>query len=221
MFKIKNKFALVAIILLTPMALIVLFILGNLAVSPIFDYFEKQNFINLDEESQKINTAIKSVAGSDDVWKYRTGCGNNYTGPWTDGSYQCVTISYMEKNVSRADQVKQLHDKYYSIIDSQNSLVADRDLDFVNEDTFGKKFVISSASKQYTEKKTGFNCSYESYFGQSDLSLSGLSYEYGYEIKNNKGIVTIMLRCEATAGKAWYPHIKDVSGMIPDFTPYL
>ncbi len=220
MIKIKNKLTIVAIILLMPVALIILFILGSFAISPIFDYFEKQNFTILDLESQKISAAIKGIAGPDEIWKYNTGCGNNYTGPWHDGSYQCVTISYMEKNISDADEVMQLHEKYYSIIDSQGSLVADRDLEFVNGDTFGKKFVISSASKAYKEKKTNISCRYESYFGQSDLSSNGLSYEYGSEIKAEKGTLTIMFRCEGTTGKTWYPKIIDASGMIPDFTPY-
>jgi hypothetical protein len=190
-------------------------VLASLAISPILDHFEEKKFKALNNDSQKIHTAIKSVANADEVWNYKTGCGENYAGAWLDGTYQCVTISYMEKVVSSAEDVIQSHNRYFSEIDKHGVIITARELEFVNNDTFGQQFVVSSAGKQYINKKTGFLCNYESYLGQNDLSLNS----YGTEIKYNKGILTITFRCSEKAGQSWYPKIKDVSGMIPDFTP--
>jgi hypothetical protein len=127
----------------------------------------------------------------------------------------------MEKLVSSPEEVMQLHEKYYSILEKQSSLETKSEIEYLYSDSFGKKFVVSSASKEYIEKKTSFYCRYESYLGQNDPSLNSLSYEKGSEIQNGIGKLTVLLSCEEKTGKTWYPEIKDASGMIPDFSPYI
>ena len=221
MIKIKNKTKFALLILLSPIAIIIILLIASFVTTSISNHFENRNFISLDRESRSVYEAIRSVAAEDEKWIYNTGCGNNYAGPWADGTYQCVAISYMEKFVSNADEVLRLHEKYYSIINGQNSLVAKSSLEFIHSDTFGKKFVVSSAERVYDNKKTGIYCRYESYLGQEAPNIQPSSDNYGSLVLNDRGTITIMLRCEGKTGGTWYPKIKDASGMIPDFTPYL
>lgn len=211
----------ILLILTIPIALIALLIVGNRVISSFNDYFEHQKLIMLDQEAQKIYSAIKAVAPSDEIWKYNTACGENHTGDWPDGTFQCVAISYMEKSVINAEEVQNIHDKYYLVLENQADLVAAGQLEFTHSDTFGRHFVVSSVSKMYSEKKTGFDCRYETYLGQADTTLNGLAYEDDAQIKNNNGLATIMLKCEQKTDKAWYTVVHSTTGMIPDFTPNL
>ena len=215
--KTSKKILLIVIIFFIPLILLILFIIGALAIQPIFGHFEHQKLITLDQESQKIYQLVKAVAPDDEKWKYGTGCGANYTGPWPDGTYSCVAISYMEKPVSSAAEAQNIHDRYFNLFEKRSNLKTYRETTISY--TFDKEFSVGGISKEYTEINSDVYCRYETYLGQSDLSLSSLTSELGSRIVDNKGIVTIMLRCEQQSNEAWYTNIKSVNGMIPDFTP--
>ena len=183
-------------------------------------YLEKQKFVILEQESQKIFDAIKSIAKADEDWKYNAACGNNYSGAWPDGTYQCITLSHLEKQVTSPAEVKTLHDRYFAFFEHYNSIKPKSEIEFIRENTFGKEFVVSFARKQYIEKKTEAKCRYEAYLGQSDPMLNSLSSEYDAKISGISGTLTMIFRCEETSARPLYAKIQNASGMIPDFRSY-
>ena len=215
--KTSKKILLIVIILFIPLILLILFFMGALAIQPIFGHFEHQKLITLDRESQKIYQLVKAVAPDDEEWKYGTGCGANYSGAWPDGSYTCVAISYMKKPVSSAAEAQSIHDRYFNLLEKRSNLITYREV--TNSYIFDKEFVVGGISKEYTETNSDVYCRYDTFVGQADISLNGMLLEEGSKIVDNKGMATIMLKCEQHSNEPWYTDVKSVDGMIPDFTP--
>ncbi|MEI7539345.1 MAG: hypothetical protein WCJ36_01060 [Candidatus Saccharibacteria bacterium] len=214
----KKILKIALIILFSPIIIILLITLFFQIANPIFDKFDKDKFIKLDTQMQSLYQKIKTASNGVDDWKYMAVCSPNHTGDWATGDYNCVTSISTVKTATSVDVINNLQSKYYPIIDNSATLRAKTELDPELPNDFGKKFVVSSAFKDYYEMKSKAVCRYLIELNQStrDNSLSyDMNYSYGLNINTGIGITTISLRCEDTARGSWYTHIQSTSTLIP------
>lgn len=205
-------------ILLTPLAvllLIILYVVGAFALSPIFDKLDHAKFTNLDTQMQGLFQELKTASGGADEWKYAAVCSADHSGPWETGDYNCVTSISTQKTITTVKEINDLHTKYYPIIDKSNTLTQKTELDPELPNDFGKKFVVSSAEKNYTEDDSSIECNYLIQIGQIQNNEQTENYRYGSKIDNANGDALISLRCEDTANEPWYERVNTTSTLIP------
>ncbi len=200
----KKKMTIVKKILLVIVAipvLFILFIIGTMVTAPIFDNIDKARFETLDKQSKLIYEAVKAKSGDVEKWKYEASCDDILAGPWPTGEFLCGTSLSTQIDVTSAAQVSALHEKYYPVIDSSNSLKPTTELDRQSIGQFGVSFVVSSAEKYYVITND-IRCTYLIKLDQ----FSGVfdKERYGTPIENNKGTVDISLNCADKARDDWY-----------------
>jgi hypothetical protein len=206
----KKILKIVLIILFSPIVIILLITLFFQIANPIFDKFDKDKFVKLDTQMQSLYQKIKTESNGADDWKYTAVCSPIMTGWMETGSYDCETSISTQRKVATVKEINNLQAKYYPVIDSSDSLKTKTELDPELPNDFGKKFVVSSAFKDYYESKSKAACRYLIELNQSikDDSLSyEMNYSYGLSINNGIGIATISLKCNDYARGSWYTHI--------------
>ncbi len=215
--KQKTK-KIIRIFLLSPLillGLLVLYVVGVFATSPIFDKIEQNKYVQLDNQMQRLFSRIKSNANSGDDWEYAAVCNEVHAGDFPTGQFNCVTSISLRKTITSVDQLNTLQTKYYPIIDGSDTLTAKTELDPQLPSDFGKNFVVSSAEKEYLEKNSGIQCDYIFKLNQGEADYD-LDYDiYGSEILNGEGRLVVSLRCEDIAREAWYKMDGNTSMLIP------
>jgi len=206
----------IKIILLTPLALlllIILYVVGVYALSPIFDRLDHDKFAKLDAQMQGLFQELKKASNGADEWKYSAVCIANKSGWMETGDFNCVTSISTQNTVTSVQEINDLQTKYYPIINSSNILTTKTELDPELPNDFGKNFVVSSAEKRYTEKDTNIGCKYLIKLYQSIENAELTSDAYGSNINAGVGKALVSLRCSETANKAWYP-LSDTADLI-------
>lgn len=186
---------------------LVLLIIGYFVSIPLFDKFNHDRFIALNTQMQTIFQSLKTASNGVDEWKYVTSCSAEMAGDWQTGQYYCSVIISSEKTTTSINDVNNLQAKYYPIINNSNTLNNITELDPELPNDFGKKFVVSSAFKRYSETKSGIECDYSIDLYQS-VSDKSKPYEenvsYGSAINNDIGNIRISLNCTEKARSGWY-----------------
>lgn len=215
---IKTVLKIISVILLTPFVLIILGVSLYFGTKPILDNIDHNKFTTLDTQMQSLYQVVKTASNGADEWKYAAVCNADRTGWMTTGVYNCVTSISTQKTITSVQQIVDMQSKYYPVINSSNTLVQKTELDPELPGDFGKKFVISSAEKRYTEVKSGTACTYLIKLDQNkrdpNLSYSG-NYSYGSKINNDVGDMLISLNCQGTARDHWYALSKTADLLIP------
>jgi len=200
----------IKIILFLPLILIgsfALFIAGVYVTDPVFDRLDHDKFAKLDAQMQVIYSNLKTISGGVDSWDYSTSCDVELAGDFPTGKYYCTALISMEKTVTSVEEVNGLQAKYYPVVDKSASLKQKTELDLQNPNDFGKRFVVSSAYKEFNEIKSGIECSYLINLSKRTNEKS-LSYaenvSYGSDISNGVGKVAISLECNEIARDYWY-----------------
>lgn len=209
----------IKIVLLIPLVLIgllILYVVGVYATEPFFDNLEHDRFKKLDVEMQSIYKDLKTASNGADDWKYAAVCSAEYTGPWLTGDYYCVTSISTQKNITTVKEINDLQAKYYPIINNNPTLTTKTELDPEFPDDFGKRFVVSSAEKNYIEKKSKIECNYSIMLYQSVMDENLTTDAYGSAINNGVAESVISLRCSEIANQAWYKVVKTTDSLIPN-----
>lgn len=208
----------IKILLFTPLiliGLIILYVVWIYATAPIFDKLDHDKFIKLDTQMQKVFQDIKTASNGTDDWKYLAVCSANHTGDWPTGDYNCVTSISTQKTVTSVQEINDLQTKYYPVIDGSDMLVQKTELDPESPNDFGKNFVVSSAEKNYVEKKSKIECNYLIKLYQSVENSDLTSDAYGFSINNGTGKALVSLRCSETANEPWYPLSETADLIVP------
>jgi hypothetical protein len=156
--KIIARVVLAAILAIV--TLFTLIILWTVVTTPIFDKIDQDKFSTLDTQMQKVYQNLKTASNGVDDWRYRTVCSPNASGWMPDGTYNCIVSISTKKIVTSVDEINNLQAKYYPIVDKSQNLKQKTGLDPEMPNDFGKKFVVSSAEKNYTDVKSGIGCNY-------------------------------------------------------------
>lgn len=186
------------------------------SAKPILDQLDHNRFKTLDKQIGSIFDNIKAVANNDDNWNYKKVCSAEYTGWMQTGSYFCHATISMDKSVTSANEVADLHAKYFSVIDKTKSLKQNTTLAITPSD-FGKEFVFSSAEKHYKETETGIECWYLAELNQSHETTDNV--QYGAPIDNGVGNFRISLDCSDKARNYWYEPDEQLLKTIFDYKP--
>lgn len=212
----KNKSKIILFIVLSPIVVILSVVLWGYVSRPVFDKFDQDRFTRLDAQMLEVFSQIKAKSIGADDWRYAAVCSANKTSWMPTGDYSCLTSISMQKEVTTVQEINELQEKYYPIIDGNDMLKQKTELDPEPSGIFGINFVVSSAEKNYTDKKSGVVCNYIIELNQSIENSS--NFVYGSEIYNGLGNAIISLRCEDTARDHWYSLVKDTSDLIPEQT---
>ena len=215
---IKKATKIILIVLLTPIALIILIIALYFGTKPIFDNLDHDKYNTLNTQMQSLFEKVKTTSNGADEWKYANVCISDRTGWMETGVYHCVTSISTQKTITTVQELNDLQAKYYPVINSSDILTQQTELDPELPSGFGKKFVVSSAEKDYTENKSGVECTYliKLYQNKRDTNLSyEANNSYGSEINNGLGNVFVSLRCQGTARNHWYPLSETTDLIIP------
>lgn len=214
---VKKTAKIVLIVILSPILLLILIFAWGYITHTIFDKFDQDRFTKLDTQMQTIFQDLKTVSNGSDAWEYAAVCSANKSGWITTGDYNCITSISMQKTVTSVQEVKNIQEKYYPVINRSTMLTQKTELDPELPGDFGKKFVVSSAEKRYIEKQTGIECRYLIQVGQTEESVNEAkdNGEYGSPIVDNIGKATISLRCDETARDHWYSLVRSTSSLIP------
>ncbi|HZJ34482.1 MAG TPA: hypothetical protein VFD55_00500 [Candidatus Angelobacter sp.] len=202
-------------IILILTGIIVLTIVGFFASIPLFDKLDQNRFETLDAQIQGIFRKLQTASNNVDTWKYETICSANMSGWMPTGSYNCAALISLEKSVKSVQEINDLQAKYYQVIDNNDALEQKTDLDPQLPNDFGKKFVVSSAEKHYTEVKSGIECSYLIKLNQDKAKENTENSAYGSNIDDGIGSLRASLSCSETARGHWY----DVDKITDTFTP--
>lgn len=211
----KKITKIILIVLLTPIALIIIGIAIYFGTKPIFDKFDHDKFITLDSQMQGVFKKLKATSNGADDWKYDTVCSPIRTGWMTTGVYNCLISISTQKVIPSVQELNMHQNKYFPVIDTSSEL---KQIDVLNPESpsdFGKKFVVSSAEKNYTEVESGIKCNYSILLYQDADKRSFESDSYGSDIIAGVGKLTISIRCEETARNHWYDLVQDTSSLIP------
>lgn len=191
-------------ILLVITCVIVLPVVGFFVSIPIFDKLDQDRFATLDTQIKSIFQNLQSTSGETDAWQYETACSTIMSGWMATGTYDCSTLISFEKAITSVQEVNSLQAKYYPAINDSDNLNQKTDLDLQLPNDFGKKFVVSSAEKRFTEVKSGIECRYLIKLDQDKSNENTKNSTYGSKIDNSLGNLRISLRCSETARSDWY-----------------
>lgn len=195
----KNKK--IALIIIASLALLVV---GYLAFTALFMNSEHGRFMSLDSSQKELyNKLSKASEGADntDNWTYRAGCTEVYSGALPTGQFDCSTTISMSKSIGSVDELNSAQSKYFNIIDQDTNLKQVSELNIQTPDDFGKKFVVSSAEKHYTDTISGVSCRY--IIALEQLGETTSNFEYGTPIKNT-GKINISISCSGKSNSSWY-----------------
>jgi len=212
---VKKTIKIALLILLAPIVLFLLISLWYLVTNPILDKFDHDKFNRLDTSMQGVFQKLKTTSNGTDEWKYAAVCSADRSGWMKTGKYNCITSISTQKTITSVQELNDLQTKYYSLIDNSGTLAQKTELDPELPDDFGKNFVVSSAFKDYTELKSGIECTYLIKLYQNDRNL-GLSFDtYGSDIQHGLGGVFVSLRCSGITRSHWYPLSETADLIIP------
>lgn len=203
MAKITEKITIKKFILgvLIVMSIVIMF---ALSINPILDKIDENRFITLDKNMQKLFSELESKTNFDSAWVYEKKCDPEYSGPWPTGSFFCATTISMDKSISNVDELNNIHDTVYQIINDSKMLKATSELDKQLPNDFGKKFVISKANRIYIERNSNIKCNYSIGIYQKVENISLYSDSFGSKISNNIGINRIWVECSDRSRSNWY-----------------
>lgn len=194
-------------IILIGCIILFIIIIGLLISGPIMDTIDKNRFLTLDSQIQKLYDSVKANSSESDAWIYEKSCESEYSGPWPTGSYFCTAKISLTKTVTTAEEVADLQNKYYPIINNSGILKASSELNLQLPNDFGINFVVSSAERRYNEEKSTLGCKYTIDLFQNNNSTTK-SYEenvsLGSTINNGLGKVVIALESTNKARSNWY-----------------
>jgi len=207
------------IILLTPVALILLFILYLLISTPIYNKIDKDKFTTLDSQSRSLYDQIKTASNGADDWRYMAVCTDNSKNIVLAASdYYCMTSISTKKTISSVSELNALHAKYYPIVEKSDIWAKHELANAQSLGDFGDKFNVSFAYNDYKELKTDIGCTYRIQLGQIDKTLrNGIdNNNFGSTITTKQGDFFISIRCDAKASGKWYGLVDDTSNVIPE-----
>lgn len=193
-------------IILGIIGIFALFIIGSIALSPVFSKIEHDRFIALDKQMQIVYKNLKTASNGVDDWKYDKVCEDQLAGDWPTGRYLCKATISLDRTVSSVDELNSLQAKYFTSIDDDAIFEDVSELKLYLPNDFGKRFVVSSASKEYKNIDTNIKCGYSIDLYQND-NLYGDQYayeSYGMDILGNVGRLGIRLKCSESSGEHWY-----------------
>lgn len=206
---VKRFFKIVLKIFLILLSALILYIVGGFALSPVFDKFDHDKFIDLDTQMQGVYRKLQAASGGADDWKYEKVCNDELAGDWPTGMYFCDVTMSLNKKATSVDDVNNMQAKYYPIINGSNALKKTTELDPESLIDFGKNFVVSSAEQRYKEIKTGVECDYLIKLYQDATDGEYISNAYGSYISVGSGYVRASLVCSEKARGSWYPSITN------------
>jgi len=180
--------------------LFILYIIGTLLLSPVFDTADKSRFEKLDNQSRELYSQLQVASGGAELWTYVAGCedmNRGVAGFYFTTDYACTTEVFTEVPISTLSQFLSLQDKYYLLIDQSKMMNKVSELDMQRPGDFGMRFVSSSAEKKY-KTDDGITCTYL-------VNLSdGKNIDYGINLSVGNALVGISLRCTDTSRGDWY-----------------
>lgn len=179
-------------------------IISLLVSGPIMDTVDKNRFLMLDSQMQKLYKDVKANADEADAWIYEKGCEPEYSGPWPTGGYFCTAKISLTKTVTTAKELADLQNKYYPIINNSEILKASSELNLQLPNDFGINFVVSSAERRYSENNTKISCIYLNKLYQAINGNDFSANEYGTMITNDAGKININLKCTDKSRSDWY-----------------
>jgi len=190
-------------------AIVSIWALFSFILNPIWDHFDKQKFTTLDTEMRALFEEIKAV-DKEAEWKYEKKCDINLVGGgFSDGTFTCDALIYLSKTTTQVNELSDLHEIYYPIIDNNVSIKTSSNLLIYNSDYFGKNFVVNGAEKNYIEVKNGLECNYLAKLDQTDDIKGYKPRLYGSRIEGNEGKLTLSLECSGiSARQSWYPKLN-------------
>ncbi len=181
--------------------LLILFIVGTLLLSPVFDAIDQSKFTKLDNQSRELYAQLQAASGGAETWEYEASCYdmNRGQGGFSfTADYRCGTKIFTELPVASAVQLNDLHEKYYPVVDGSKILKPFTELDKQRPSAFGVKFVSSTGEKQYKTSEGDIKCRYL-------IELSdGENIGYGIPLNAGNAIVTISLECSDKSREDWY-----------------
>ena len=211
----KKILKIVLIILLSPIVLVLVLFIFFSIVNPIWDKFDRDKFITLDTQMQKVFNDIKTASNGMDEWKDITVCSADYEAWMTTGVYNCVASISTQKDVTSVQEINDLQSKYYPVIDNNNVLKQKNELNPQFPYDFGKNFVVSGAEKDYTELKSGVECRYSLLLYQKENLGNHSPNSYGSKLDNGAGRAIVSIRCQDKARKSWYTLSGSAELLIP------
>jgi len=190
----------VSIIIAAPIALISF----SFALSPLQDVLNRDRFNNLDIDMRDLYSTISKASDGKEDWKYDKNCKIDTVYYFGFGaSYLCSTNIYMIKIISGPEEIKQLHERYYSLFQSSDHIIPQNGIQIFTPDIFGILFQVSVADQDYNYKKDpSINCKYTAALNQLNPNYD--NYRYGRDIENNTGKASISLKCTDKASSDWY-----------------
>ena len=203
------------LLVFSPFILLVLFglyIYGSNLVNNIFDHGK---FDILNTQMQSLYEKVKTASNGADDWKYMNVCSPEEEGWMDTGRFFCTTFIYLDKTVTSAKELSDLHDKYYPVFDNSDTLNKSDNLHVYFPSDFGINLAVSSAEKKYTEVKSGIECTYLINLGQSARNAGLNSNSFGAPITNGVGEMFISFRCESVARQSWYPTSEMANLLAP------
>lgn len=202
---IKRFFKIIAKGFLILLGALILYIVGGIALSPVFDKFDHNKFITLDTQMQGVYQKLRASSDGVDDWRYEKVCTEELNGDWPTGVFFCGVNIILDKKATSVADVNNLQEKYYPIINGSGILRKTTELDPEAPSDFGKNFVVSSTGQRSVEIKTGVECDYLLYLYQSVEDINLVSDSYGSKINNGAGNVRLSLECSGKARNSWYP----------------
>jgi len=185
--------------------LFILYILGTIALTPLFDSIDKGKFEKLDTDSQAIYEKVLAASAGAEDWSYTANCTDILAGMWSTGQFRCETTIRAQTYATNVGQLNAMHDKYFPIIDSSRELKATTALDKHFADDFEIKFVVSGAEKQYTTTDNSVFCRYLADLAQPEEPNTTIyDQDYGSPIATGTGRVIVSLVCSGKARDNWY-----------------
>lgn len=202
----KNKHILRKVILciFAIPALFILYVIGTILLSPVFDAVDKAKFDQMDSQTKEIYHGLQAASGGSEEWKYEATCDSLGQGGFqTYPDYSCTTKVSMEIPAVTPQHLVTLHEKYYPIIDSSPLLRSNDQLDKQKPGEFGVAFVVSSAEKHYQFRKDGESCDYLAKLAQPYSVSKSYDFSYGAGIEDG-GRIILSFSCTAIAQDNWY-----------------
>ena len=213
----KKIVKIILIILMTPIILFAIFIALYFGTKPIFDKIDHDKFDTLNSQTYSLFQKIDTASNGNDDWKYSDVCISDRTGWMETGVYHCVTSISTQKNIKSVQELSELHNKYYPIIENSDIWKQQNSTNIQTSTDFSKKFVVSLAYKDYTEEKTNTKCTYTIQLNQTaaNKNYDTGNYNLGSEIDGSEGSFLISLRCSGTARSHWYELSDSANLLIP------
>jgi hypothetical protein len=200
---IKKRMSRSKVIMIIVIAIVlapIVYVIGILALDPVFDSVDKARFETLDKNATALYQSLKS-AGNED-WTYEASCFEEYAGI-ADGRIHCSTNIILDKTISSVNELNMLHNTYFGIIDQAHWLKPTTELDKQLPNEFGVVFNYSTAEKGYEVKNDNrISCRYITSLTQIEETY--LNSRYGKPILGESGLAGLSIECSDIARESWF-----------------